>query len=291
MVYVRRLIDDNIWQLTTTADTLPAASPPTSAIRSTKQDLHPRLSPDGKRLAYTSTRSGFWEIWVSDLDGGNAVQLTDLKAPTGTGVPYWSPDGEVIAFASDAPGQFDVFVVPASGGRVRNLTSNPAFDHVPAFSSDGRWLYFSSSRGGSFQIWRIPAAGGDPVQITNEGGFASQESANGADVYFTATAAVGGTTPIWRMPASGGQAVKVIDGAVNGAFAVVTRGLYFLDMAGGGVRLQFYDFATRRAAIVARDLGPGAEIGGFHASADGRTIFFVRRESALDDLVLVENFR
>jgi serine/threonine protein kinase len=290
MVYVRRLIDDNIWQMTTTAPGLPPASPPTAAIRSTKQDIHPQLSPDGKRLAYTSTRSGFWEIWVSDLDGANAVQLTDMRAPTGTGVPHWSPDGHVIVFASDVEGQFDIFVVPAAGGKVRNLTSHPAFDHVPAFSRDGKWVYFSSSRSGTFQIWRMPAAGGEPVQVTKDGGFFSQDSPNGADLYFMSTAGVGAITPIWRMPTSGGQAVKVIDGAVNGGFAVVTRGIYFLDLV-AGVRIQFYDFATRRATVVARDLGPGAEMGGFHASADGRTILFVRRESAVDDLMLVENFR
>ena len=290
IVYVRRLIDDNIWQMTTTAAGLPPGSPPTAAIRSTKQDIHPQLSPDGKRLAYTSTRSGFWEIWVSDLDGANAVQLTYMRAPTGTGVPHWSPDGHVIVFASDAEGQFDIFVVPVAGGKVRNLTTHPAFDHVPAFSRDGKWVYFSSSRSGPFQIWRMPAAGGEPVQVTKDGGFFSQDSSNGADLYFMPTAGVGAITSIWRMPTSGGQAVKMIDGAVNGAFAVVTRGIYFLDLA-AGVRIQFYDFATRRATVVARDLGLGAEMGGFHASADGRTILFVRRESAVDDLMLVENFR
>ena len=290
MVYVRKLIDDDIWQMTTTAAGRPPTSPPTPAIRSTKQDLHPQLSPDGNRLAYTSTRSGFWEIWVSDVDGANAMQLTDLRAPTGTGVPHWSPDGQAIVFASDAEGQFDIFVVPVGGGKVRNLTAHPAFDHVPAFSRDGKWVYFSSSRSGPFQIWRMPAAGGEPLQVTKDGGFFSQDSTNGGDLYFMPTAGVGAVTPIWRMAASGGPAVKVLDGAVNGAFAVVSRGIYFLDLA-GGVRLQFYDFATRRATVVVRDLGPGAEMGGVHASADGRTILFVRRESAVDDLILVDNFR
>ena len=290
LVYVRRLIDDNIWQLRTTAVGVPPASPPTPAIRSTKQDIHPQLSPDGARLAFTSTRSGFWEIWVSDLDGANAAQLTDLRAPTGTGVPHWSPDGRVIAFASDAEGQFDVFVVPVAGGKPRNLTAHPAFDHVPAFSRDGTSLYFSSSRSGLFQIWRMPVAGGDPVQVTTSGGFFSQDSSNGADLFFMAAAGVGTMTPVWRMPAAGGQAVKVIDGAVNGAFAVVDGGIYFLDLA-PDICIRFYDFATRTTTVVARNVGSGAEIGGFHASADGRTMLFVRRESAVDDLMLVENFR
>ena len=68
--------------------------------------------------------------------------------------------------------------------------------------------------------------------------------------------------------------MKVIEGALNGAFAVVDRGIYFLDLA-SGIRIQFYDFATRKTTVLARDLGPGAETGGFHASADGRTMLFV----------------
>jgi TolB protein len=77
--------------------------------------MHPQISPDGRRVAFTSTRSGAWEIWTSDLDGANAVQLSSLKAPTGTGVPHWSPDGRQIVFASDAEGQFDNFLVACGG--------------------------------------------------------------------------------------------------------------------------------------------------------------------------------
>jgi Tol biopolymer transport system component len=88
---MRRLIDDNIWQMTTTGRCAGRRhANGGDSIHQTRH--HPQLSPDGKRLAFTSTRSGFWEIWVSDLDGANAVQLTNMRAPTGTGVPHWSPD-------------------------------------------------------------------------------------------------------------------------------------------------------------------------------------------------------
>jgi Tol biopolymer transport system component len=91
-----------------------ATAAPAIAISSTKADIHCMFSPDARRVAFTSTRSGAWEIWISDPDGSNASQLTFLQAPTGTGVPRWSPDGRLIAFASDAEGQFEIFVVPAA---------------------------------------------------------------------------------------------------------------------------------------------------------------------------------
>ena len=148
LVYVRSVTDENIWRIDTSSRAAAAESPPAIAIASTKADIHPQLSPDGGRVAFTSTRSGAWEIWISDLDGANPVQLSSLKAPTGTGVPHWSPDSRQIVFASDAEGQFDIFIVASAGGKPRNITSHPAFEHVPNFSRDGRWIYFSSTRSG-----------------------------------------------------------------------------------------------------------------------------------------------
>ena len=90
----------------------------------------PQLSPDGRRVAFASDRSGEWEIWLADPDGSNAVQLTSMGAPV-TGYPRWSPDGERIVFHSNLEGQCEVYVIPAAGGKPRNLTSHPASDCVP----------------------------------------------------------------------------------------------------------------------------------------------------------------
>ena len=288
LVYVRSFTDENIWRLDLPGPGIAAQSPPAVAVASTRADLHPQLSPDGGRVAFTSTRSGGWEIWTSDLDGGKPVQLTSLKAGA-TGVPHWSPDGQHIVFASDVEGQFDIFIVASAGGKPRNLTSHPAMEHVPIFSGDGRWIYFSSRRSGEFQVWKVPVAGGDPVQVTTEGGWLSQESFDGTDLYFTATPAVGAPVTLWRAPTKGGPAVRVIDGVLNGAFAVSRRGIYYIAVPKAA--LQFFDFASRRAATIAEDLGRFAEEGGVAVSPDGRFVLFVRRDSSIDDLMLVERFR
>lgn len=57
----------------------------------------PRWSPDGKRLAYFSNRSGPWEIWLYTLEGGSTQQLT--RGATGTAAwPVWSPDGKRLVY-------------------------------------------------------------------------------------------------------------------------------------------------------------------------------------------------
>ncbi|MGQ0761337.1 MAG: hypothetical protein ACT4OT_04890, partial [Acidobacteriota bacterium] len=291
LVYVRSSSDENIWRLGLSGPGVAVSSAPAIAISSTKADIHPRLSRDGRRVAFTSTRSGAWEIWTSDPDGSNPVQLTFLKAPTGTGAPHWSPDGRTIVFASDSEGQFDIFTVPAAGGKPRNITSHPAFEHVPSFSQDANWIYFSSTRSGQYQVWKTPVSGGEPVQVTKDGGWHSHESIDGTELYFIPTAAIGAPTQLWRMPTTGGQAVEVVDAVSNSTFAVLQRGIYYISESSVGPELQFFDFSRQKSVSVTRDLGTFAAVGGFAVSSDGRAVFFVRRDSAVKDLMLVENFR
>ena len=97
LVYVRSFTDTNIWRVETTAAGAAATSPPMVAISSTRRDNLPDFSPDGRRVAFTSDRSGEVEIWVADTNGSNAVRLTSMNAHPG--FPRWSPDGELV----DAP--------------------------------------------------------------------------------------------------------------------------------------------------------------------------------------------
>jgi Tol biopolymer transport system component len=96
LVYTRFMDRTNTWRLE-----LPTqggeASPPVRILSSTRQDRNPQYSPDGKRIAFHSTRSDWAEVWVSDSDGSNAHQLTFLRAPM-TGSPRWSPDNSRLVF-------------------------------------------------------------------------------------------------------------------------------------------------------------------------------------------------
>ena len=71
-----------------------------------------RLSPDGLRIVYDSIQSGSTEIWVSNLDGTHALQLTNFGGP-GTGSATWSPDGRRIAFDSRIEGRPHIYLMPA----------------------------------------------------------------------------------------------------------------------------------------------------------------------------------
>ena len=296
LAYVRTFQDSNIWRVEAPAAGAAASSRPALAIASTRRDSTPQLSPDGRRIAFASDRSGQWEIWVSDLNGSNAVQLTSIGL---AGAPTWSPDGTGIAFQAALEGQSDVYIIASAGGKPRNLTSHPAQDTRPSFSHDGKWIYFTSNRSGMRQIWKMPVSGGDAIQLTQNGAFAVFESPDGSYVYYNQT--MDTPSALWRVPVSGGTPSKVLDGVVRGAFAVLERGIYFIDRPSGNAgvlsmdrpsgetRLQYFDFATGKSNTVAHQLGD--VFLGLTASKDGHTIFYSRVDSSLDDLMLVENFR
>jgi dipeptidyl aminopeptidase/acylaminoacyl peptidase len=83
----------NLWLAATDGKT-----PPRQLTTTTKSDRHPRWSPDGKRILFESSRSGETQLWVIDLSGGEARQMTHLSTGANTGI--WSPDGSHIAFVS-----------------------------------------------------------------------------------------------------------------------------------------------------------------------------------------------
>jgi Tol biopolymer transport system component/DNA-binding winged helix-turn-helix (wHTH) protein len=201
LTYVSWLHDENIWKIGI-PDSAGHPPAPEKWISSTELDQGPQYSPDGSKIAFQSTRTGFYEIWVCNRDGSNPVQLTKFDGPL-TGTPRWSPDGRHIVFDSRPYDSADIFVIKPEGGAPRRLTSDPSNEVVPSWSRDGKWIYFASDRTGSWQLWKIPAEGGPAVRVTHQGGFAAFESVDGSFLYYAKDLEKPG---IWRVPVSGGQA-------------------------------------------------------------------------------------
>ncbi|MDE3237149.1 MAG: PD40 domain-containing protein [Bacteroidota bacterium] len=106
-------------------------------------DTHPRYSPDGKRLLFTSDRSGAENLWYIDLEKKDTVQLTkdrDQNFPSAA----WTPDGEYIVYSK---GRLNVqlYMIHKNGGGGVQLIDQPANLKTidPAVSADGRYIYFS----------------------------------------------------------------------------------------------------------------------------------------------------
>jgi len=96
-------------------------------------DAEPAWSPDGRKIAFASTRDGNAEIYVMDADGSEPVRLTNNGA---TDIfPSWSPDGAKITWASFSS-DYDVWVMNADGTDQVNITNDPAEDIFPVLAAE-----------------------------------------------------------------------------------------------------------------------------------------------------------
>jgi len=286
LAYRRQFLDDNIWRLELPGPGGKVGSP-VLLIASTRADIIPRYSPDGKRIVFISARSGSLEVWVSASDGSGAMQLTSMRAPM-TGSPRWSPEGERIVFDSNSEGQFELYVISASGGRPRRMTSHAADDALASYSRDGRWIYFASNRTGAWQIWKMPAEGGEAIQVTRQGGRVPFESPDGKSVYY---AKAMHDTSLWKVAVDGGEEKQILESVTWHGFTVVQRGIYFVPKqhSDGNSSLQFLDFAKGTISTIARIEKPLRE--GLSVSPDERYVLYSQRDQTGSDLMLIENFR
>jgi Tol biopolymer transport system component/DNA-binding winged helix-turn-helix (wHTH) protein len=287
LVYVRQTANLSIWKRKLNS-VLPAG-PPERFISSTRMESGPQFSPDGSKIAFESTRSGAYEVWMCRSDGSGLVQLTHFNSVTGT--PRWSPDGQQIAFDSRAAGNADIFVVDSQGGPPRKLTSELSNEVVPSWSHDGRWIYFASGRTGGWEVWKAPSTGGPPVQVTCHGGFAAFESPDGRFLYY----AKGLTVPgLWRIPTKGGEEIELIsalEAGYWGYWAVVDSGIYYLNMQTKPA-IAFFDLTTHRTTpVFDLENPPAREAPGLAVSADKKTILYTQLDALNNDIILVENFR
>jgi len=258
---------------------------PSKLINSTRWDTDASYSPDGKRIAFGSERSGNFDIWVCDSDGQNPVQLTFLEGDSGT--PGWSPDGKRIAFDAHVKGNADIFVMSADGGPVKALTTEPSQNIVPSWSRNGNWIYFSSNRSGEFQIWKIPSQGGPAAQVTTDGGFRAFESKDGRWLYYSGELG----SPIWKMPVVGGEKSLVVDAKIAWPlWALVEDGIYYINRAPtGGVNIEFLNFTTKQVKkITTLDLDYSS-VEYLSISPEGWLMYTYNTQQA--DIMMVENFR
>jgi serine/threonine protein kinase len=282
LAYSRHVIDSDIWRVDLLGRTTLAGSP-RKLITSNRLDRNPDYSPDGKRIAFNSHRSGTEELWVAEADGTNPAPLTSAGGPM-VADPRWSPDGQAIAINSLLGGVRGVDILRAAGGTPRRLAAGGSY---PTWSRDGKWVYF----GKESQIWKAPADGGAAVQVTRQGGQGSAyESADGKWLYYLKKPE--DFSFVWKKPLEGGQETQVVDVRVSFGqnMFLVEDGLYLIGVSGRispGI-LSFYEFATGRLTPVLTierwDLG-------LTVAPGGRSILYSRMEQSGADLMLVENFR
>jgi len=133
-------------------------------------DEHPAPSPDGRLIAFDSTRDPpNSHIFVMNVDGTNVRRLTAGNFIERT--PHWSPDGQRIAFESNRDGSFQIYTLNYDGSDIRQLTRGLNENTQPQWSKDNTRIAFVSSRDGHSEIYVMSATdGANQTRLTNTPG-------------------------------------------------------------------------------------------------------------------------
>jgi len=222
-------------------------------------NVGPRISPDGKEVAFFSERDRFSvELYVADAESGRIVRKLSSSAtdPHFDSLEFlnsagaWSPDGKMLAIGAIRGGKPVIALLDSRSGRVLRELPLPGLDDVlnPVFSPDGTALTFSGNRGGFIDLYRLPVAA--PAKADDSGGLVQLTNDPFADL----------------------EPTYLPDG--SGLVFVTERYSTNLDtLESGPLRLARYDFATKQVRLI-----PGF-LKGKHlspqVSADGKWVTFI----------------
>jgi Tol biopolymer transport system component/DNA-binding winged helix-turn-helix (wHTH) protein len=257
-------------------------------IPSSRRQSDAQYSPDGKRIVFSSMRSGRQGVWISSDDGSNLVQLSNPSYQSGS--PQWSPDGSRIAFDSLLHDRWEIHVADVAERKPRKLITNISGVIRPHWSRDGKWIYFRSNQPGGRGVYRCPASGGNAVLLSKDvDGVSPQESFDGKTIYF---ASHEDNSTLKKTALSGRPgAESEVDGMPrvrdSSLWALAPDGIYFVP-AEAPRSLRYYDFASRQ-------IRPIFELdnnfySGLSVSPDGRWILYTQ-EDVNSDIMLVDYSR
>ena len=151
-----------------------------------KQDGNPVWSPDGSRIAWTTTAGDSDAVAIKSASGMGQPQVL-AKFVGASAVLDWSRDGQTILFQylSTTDGM-DVLAVPASGeAPARPILHGPFNESRAKFSPDGRWIAYQSNESGRAEIYVVPLSGTlGKWQVSTRGGSDPYWSRDGREIFY-----------------------------------------------------------------------------------------------------------
>ncbi len=173
---------------------------------------HPAAVEPASKIAFISNRTGTYNVYVVNDDGGGLRQLTRFRSGE-LGRPALSPDGKSVVFdrAKTARGDSDIWIVRSDGSGLRDLTPGPSDDTSPSWSPDDTRVIFASDRGGAYDIFVMKANGKGILQLSDRGRGDAEPafSSDGKRVAFVECDQSFAHCQLWAMNANGKDARRL----------------------------------------------------------------------------------
>jgi Tol biopolymer transport system component len=152
-----------------------------------QENATPVWSPDGRRVAYSSTRDGKPGIYVKAANNSGAEER--LFEQTGPGFLMaldWSPDERFILFGQTGPKPGDIWQLPVPGNRPALPLLQSSFNEGHGqYSPDGRWVAYTSNESGTSEVLvQSTSPGGGKWVLSNGGGNAPRWRGDSREVFY-----------------------------------------------------------------------------------------------------------
>lgn len=179
-------------------------------LQDSASNIQAVLSPDRTRIAFSSNRSGSFDLYAMDSDGRNLRRLTTDSANEGD--PAWTPDGAQLVYTSTRGTATQILIMPTDGGESRPLTTTTGGNHSPSISPDGLTIAFSSGRDGNQEIYAMSLDGSSQRRLTKT---ALRESSprffrNGDLAYVAERGGRSQGSRVMRLPWGGTTAISLL---------------------------------------------------------------------------------
>jgi eukaryotic-like serine/threonine-protein kinase len=139
-------------------------------------------TPDGKRIAFQSSKEGqFKSFWQLADGSGGLERLTNSGGPSS-----WSPDGQLLALINfNSNNRAEIWVLRMGDHKAQPFLQTRFNVSAPQFSPDGRWLAYTSDESGRYEVYVQPYPGpGGKWQISTEGGDEPLWNRNGRELFY-----------------------------------------------------------------------------------------------------------
>lgn len=254
-------------------------------VRSLGKDRWAARSIDGTKIAFVSNRSGLWQIWLANSDGGSPKQMTHLQGSILGGIT-WSSDNRHLAFDARPSGHSAIYLLDTSTGVSTAFSPNgSAEERLPCFSPDGKQLYFSSDRDGSVALYRM-ALNSHQVSLVAPDGFRAQPSQDGRWIYYATM-----YDALWRVPSNGGTPTPLPSSLQTysaSSWTVVGNDLVILRK---GATPGTIDLIEAGSSLIPKPAGsiflpPQSEVLSVRSSGAGHELLLDLQEQMTSDIVL-----